>query len=124
MRPDTVKRRLWRRALRMNPQTATYIVRTLATTTGGVDSTTTYSLLRLTYDEPEANELAMAEATLEDSFQVWHIYQVDLDLAGAPRPVPKYMLTFADGTSWVIKNVKGEELNQAWRCLCQQARPK
>lgn len=127
MIPQVLKYRLWNLALRMNPQQGTLNVRTsiagnTAATDDGPDTFTSYSLLRVTYtDDLTSAELAVTQATIADVWRSFMLYQVDLDQAGAPQPVPLQTLTFADGTTWVIEKVTGTALNQAWRCLARKA---
>lgn len=123
MLPQVVKYRIWNLALRMNAQMATYSARTVSIATGGADSLKAYSLLRVTYDEPSNDEIAMVGGTFGDVYAYWTICQVDLDLSGAPAPNIGFELTFSDGTTWIVRNVKQLAMRQAFRCLCQQARP-
>src|SRR6185312_5727193 len=106
MYPQIVKYRLWNLALRMNPQAAVYGVRTVATAPGEADTFTDYNLLRVTYRELTNDELIIASLDVSDQAKMWTIYQVDLDLSGAPVPAISYELTFADGTKWIIERVK------------------
>jgi len=106
----------------MNPQTATYGVRTAATTASGADTFTNYDLQRLVYRELTQAEAAMAGVTLADQWKVWTITQVDLDQASAPPPQATYQLTIQDGTLWEIEKVYINVILQAYECTCRLAR--
>lgn len=127
MRAQLVKYRIWRMALRMNPQPATFQARmSLAGNSGtaddGIDGSTSYNLNRVTStDELTSAELAITQAAVGETTRLWIVYQVDLDQADAPQPVPLQSLTFSDGTTWIIQKVSGTAMNQAWRCLSFKA---
>lgn len=129
MIPQVVKYQVWNLALQMNPQPAIYLTRvpTETPSPGGSDSQSVYSLLRVTYDDLNRDEIAMAGATLEDALYVFVIYQVDLDNSNAPAPKISYQLSFSSGpfagTTWTMVKVPPITLNAAFRCVCQQARP-
>jgi hypothetical protein len=128
MLPQRIRYRLWNLALRLNPQPATYGVRTAASAgPGATDTFTFYNLLRVTYRELTLQELALRKAEVNDTFRVYVIYQADLDQAGiqvgmptgAPLPAMTYTLAFSDGSTWTIESVKGVAVQQAWECTCR-----
>lgn len=124
---ETVKQDLWQMALELDYQPATFSTRqsiagNTAATDDGADTTTDYSLFRVTYTDDLTSAELNVQATIADVTRLFVIYQADLDQAGAPQPVPLQTLAFArDGTTWVIVRVWGTAMNQAWRCLCYKA---
>lgn len=122
MNPAIIKYRLWKIALRMDPQTAAYAPRVSATTASGSDTfPKTYNLLRVVYRPATQDELTLAGATLADDYGVWTILQADLDQAGAPAPQLTYELTI-NGNVWTIEKVNPAALNQAFECLSRLTR--
>lgn len=126
MHAAILKQKLYRLALRMNPQPATFNIRTAiagnsSATDDGADTFTAYSLNRVTYtDDLTSAEMLVAQSNLADVWRSFMLYQADLDQARAPQPVPLHTLSFSDGTTWLIERVNGTALNQAWRCLARK----
>lgn len=120
MNAALLKAKLYRLALRIHPQKATYGVRVSATTPGGADTFTNYNLFRVTAPQPAQDELTLGGVVVPTRTQTWTVYQADLDQAGAPQPMPTYTLTIqATGEVWEIEGVSGLAMNSAWQCRCR-----
>lgn len=121
MNPLLLKYRLWRLALRMNPQPGTLNARAASLSIGTPDSfPASYNLLRLTYKPPKLEQLRFANAVAGTQYGVWTILTADLDQAGAPPPAITWTLVIG-GQTWLIENIDITAMQQAYECLCRLA---
>lgn len=121
MNPYVVKYRIWDRALRQNPQAATYQVRTSSASPNGPDTFKSYSLTRVVYDPQTRDQFFSGPVGLADQYRTWTIYQVDLDVADAPAPQLTYELVIGSNT-WIIENIQTAHMDQAFLCRCRVSR--